>query len=239
MSIGYDGKTQVRSPRWAVDRGVRYPKKGFLDLVELTPSEQRQIVEALRRDYSVRQICETLGFNKSSLYYQPKIEASEEVLRTEIEELAARYPRYGYRRITKLLLRLGYTVGYRRVARLMKSANLSVSVTRICQTTRSLREVSPWVNRLQSVEVSRGDQVWVGNITYVRLRGHFVYGVSVLMDIFTRMIRTWHLSQHLTQFLTLKPLQEALRPSGVSRDPSQQFRHSISFKCLHLNAQAS
>ena len=181
-------------------------------MVELIPSEQRQIVEALRTDYSVRQICETLGFNKSTLYYQPKIDASEEVLRTEIEKLAAAYPTYGYRRITKLLLRMGYTVGYRRVARLMKSANLSVSVKRICQTTRSLREVSPWVNRLQTVEVSRCDHVWVGDITYVRLKGHFIY-VAVVMDVFTRMIRAWHLSQHLTQSLTLKPLEEALHRS--------------------------
>ena len=181
-------------------------------MVELIPSEQRQIVEALRTDHSVRQICETLGFNKSTLYYQPKIDASEEVLRTEIEKLAAAYPTYGYRRITKLLLRMGYTVGYRRVARLMKSANLSVSVKRICQTTRSLREVSPWVNRLQTVEVSRCDHVWVGDITYVRLKGHFIY-VAVVMDVFTRMIRAWHLSQHLTQSLTLKPLEDALHRS--------------------------
>ena len=181
-------------------------------MVELIPSEQRQIVEALRTDHSVRQICETLGFNKSTLYYQPKIDASEEVLRTEIEQLAARYPTYGYRRITQLLLRMGYTVGYRRVARLMKSANLSVSVKRICQTTRSLREVGPWVNRLQTLDVSRCDQVWVGDITYVRLKGHFIY-VAVVMDVFTRMIRAWHLSQHLTQSLTLKPLEDALHRS--------------------------
>ena len=158
----------------------------------------------------MRQICETLDFNKSTLYYQPKSDPSEEVLREEIEQLAARYPTYGYRRITKVLLRLGYRVGYRRVARLMKAANLSVSVKRICQTTMSLQGERPYVNRLHSVSVSRCDQVWVGDITYVRLKGHFVY-VSLLMDVFTRMIRAWHLSQHLTQSLTLKPLQQALR----------------------------
>ena len=158
----------------------------------------------------MRQICETLDFNKSTLYYQPKSDPSEEVLREEIEQLAARYPTYGYRRITKVLLRLGYRVGYRRVARLMKAANLSVSVKSICQTTMSLQGERPYVNQLQSVSVSRCDQVWVGDMTYVRLKGHFVY-VFLLMDVFTRMIRAWHLSQHLTQSLTLKPLQQALR----------------------------
>ena len=91
----------------------------------------------------MRQICETLSFNKSTFYYQPKVDTSEEVLRTEIERFAARYPTYGYRRITQMLQRQGYTVGYRRVARLMKAANLSVSVKRICQTTTSLAGMPP------------------------------------------------------------------------------------------------
>ena len=160
----------------------------------------------------MRQICETLGFNKSTLYYQPKIDPCEEVLRTEIEQLAARYPKYGYRRITKLLVPLGYPVGYRRVARLMKSANLSVCVKRACQTTESFDCERQWVNRLANLDICRRNQVWVGDITYVRLKGHFVY-VSVLMDVFTRVVRGWHLSQHLTLSLTLRPLQEALRQS--------------------------
>ena len=70
-------------------------------------------------------------------------------LRAEIETLALRYPTYGYRRITQLLVNQGYPVGYRRVARLMKAAHLSVSVKRICQTTRSLEGETPWVNRVQ------------------------------------------------------------------------------------------
>ena len=166
------------------------------------------MVEALRTDYSVRQICETLGFTRSTLYYQPKSDPSEDVLREKIEQLSLRYPTYGYRRITRLLLRMGYTVGYRRVARLMKSANLSVSVKRACQTTLSLNAERPWVNRLENLDISRRNQVWVADITYIRLKGRFVY-VSVLMDVFTRIVRGWKLSQHLSHSLTLKPLEQA------------------------------
>ena len=184
----------------------------------------------------MRQICETLGFNKSTLYYQPKIDASEEVLRTEIEQLAARYPTYGYRRITKLLLRMGYTVGYRRVARLMKAANLSVSVKRICQTTTSIEGIHPWVNRLKDLEVSRRDQVWVGDITYVRLKARFVY-VSLLMDVFTRRIRGWQVSQHLTQSLTLRPLEQALRQSAPEIHHSDQGVQYLSNVYLSTLAQ--
>ena len=101
-------------------------------------AEKRRIVQTLRTDYSMRQICDTLGFNRSSLYYEPKKDPCEAQLQQEIEMLSARYPRYGYRRITEELLRMGYTVGYRRIARLMKSANLMVSFERSCQTTKSV-----------------------------------------------------------------------------------------------------
>ena len=137
-----------------------------LDLVELTPMEHREMVEELQTDYSVRQICETLGFNRSNLYYHPKSDPSEACLREEIEALSLRYPTYD--------------------------------------------GVRPWVNRLENLQISRCDQVWVDDITYVCLKGHFIY-VCLLMDVFTRMVRAWHISQHLTQSLTLKPLEAALR----------------------------
>ena len=156
----------------------------------------------------MRDICEILGVNRSSFYYQPSESPSEAVLLAEIEKLAGAYPRYGYRRITQLLVRQGYTVGTRRVARLMRENHLLVSVKRACRTTKSLQGEKPWRNRLENLEVSHQDQVWVADITYVRLNGRFIY-LCLLMDVFTRMIKAWQISQHLNQSLTLKPLKEA------------------------------
>ena len=160
----------------------------------------------------MRDICGILGVNRGSFYYHRQEDLSEAVLRAEIEKLSGRYPRYGYRRITQLLVRQGYTVGTRRVARLMKEMNLLVALKRAGQTTKSLQGKKPWTNLLETLEVSHQDQVWVADITYVRLKRRFVY-VSLLMDVFTRMIRAWQLSQHLNQSLTLKPLEEALHHS--------------------------
>ena len=162
--------------------------------------------------YSIRQICETLGDNRSLLYYHPKPSASDGDLQAAIETLCLQYPTYGYRRITKVLAAEGHPVGYKRVSRLMKAANLSVAVKRACQTPHSTDGLRPWMNHLKTLEVCRCDQVWVGDVTYVRLKGHFVY-LALLMDVFTRMIRGWKLSQHLTQSLTLKPLEAALHRS--------------------------
>ena len=169
----------------------------------------------------MRDICGILGVNRSSFYYQPREDPSEAVLRAEIEKLAGAYPRYGYRRITQLLVRQGYSVGTRRVARLMKDNNLLVSVKRACRTTKSLQGEKPWRNRLEDLQVSHQDQVWVADITYVRLNRRFVY-VALLMDVFTRVIRAWQLSRHLNQSLTLKPLEDALRHSVCEIHHSDQ-----------------
>ena len=168
----------------------------------------------------MRDICEVLGITRSNFYYQPKIDPAEEVLRAEIEKLATAYPTYGHRRITHLLVKAGYTVGYRRVARLMKSLNLCGATKRARQTTHSRDSGCPWENRLENLDICRQDHVSGADITYVRLKGRFAY-LALLMDVFTRMIRGWHLDHQLNTSLTLKPLQEALCESG-----SPEIHHS-------------
>ena len=79
-------------------------------MVKLTPSEKRNLIEALRDDYSVHQICEMLSFHRRLLHYLPKSDPSQAVLEDKIEQLCGRYPTYGYRCIRQLLLCLGYTV---------------------------------------------------------------------------------------------------------------------------------
>ena len=157
----------------------------------------------------MRDISEILGVNRSSFYYHPKEAPSEAVLRAEIEKLAGAYPRYGYRRIRQLLVRQGYTVSTRRVAGLMRENHLSVSVKRACRTTKSLQGEKPWSNLIENLEVSREDQVWVADMTYVRLKHRFIY-LCLLMGVFTRVIRGWQIRQHLNSSLTLKPLEVAL-----------------------------
>ena len=186
----------------------------------------------------MREICQTLGFNKSTFYYQPKLDASEAVLRAEIHRFAAAYPTYGYRRITALVLRQGYTVGYKRVFRLMKEENLSVSVKRVRQTTRSLAGQGPWVNRVENLEISQEDQVWVADITYVRLKQRFIY-VALLMDVFTRVIKAWRTSESTVEHISdLETLGRRLTPQRPG-DSSFRSRCAVSFKGVSLGAQST
>ena len=109
----------------------------------------------------------------------------------------------------------------------MKEKNLLVCVKRAGQTTKSLQEDKPWSNRLETLEVSHQDQVWMADITYVRLKERFIY-VSLLMDVFTRMIKAWQISQHLSQSLTLKPLKEAFCDSVPEIHHSDQGAQYLS-----------
>ena len=70
----------------------------------------------------------------------------------------------------------------------MREQHLSVAIKRTCQTTQSADGGGQWGNQIENLDICRRNPVWVGDITYVRLKGQFIY-VLVLMDVFTRMVR--------------------------------------------------
>lgn len=160
----------------------------------------------------MRLVCEVLGVNRSSLYYQPIAEAptAEADLKAAIDNIAGEFPRYGYRRITQQLKRLGIVVNHKRVARLMKEMGLAGKAPkRGCRTTNSHHSLARYPNQVVGLSLDRPDQVWVGDITYIRLGESFVY-LAVLLDVFTRCIRGWHLGRGLDAGLTLTALKQAL-----------------------------
>jgi transposase InsO family protein len=178
----------------------------------LSEDRKREIIEELQPEYSVRQLCDVLSVNRSSLYYQP-VESDAEFeagLKQQIDNIAGEYPRYGYRRITQQLKRQGIVVNHKRVARLMKEMGLAGKAPkRRCRTTNSNHAFARYPNRVAGLQIERPNQVWVGDITYIRLGEGFVY-LAVLMDVFTRCIRGWHLGRGLDHSLTLTALKQAL-----------------------------
>jgi transposase InsO family protein len=139
-----------------------------------------------------------------------------------MQEICAEFPCYGYRRVTAELRRRGWRVNRKRIARTMKILGLQAKkVMRKRRTTNSEHSFPRYPNLVESLLVQRPDQVWVADITYVRLRHGFVY-LAVLMDVFTRAIRGWHLDRSLNQSLTLTALQKALQSHCPEIHPSDQ-----------------
>lgn len=188
----------------------------------------------LSSQYSISRICQVLEYARSSCYYQP-VERDEQVLRDEIEEIAAEYPTYGYRRVTAQLRRQGLKVNSKRVRRIMREMDLQVKSKRKKQrTTNSEHEFQRYPNLIQEMAIVQPDQVWVADITYIRLRHEFVY-LAVIMDVFTRSIRGWHLSRSLDQQLTLIALNKALakgKPEVHHSDQGVQYAATAYVKVL-------
>jgi putative transposase len=108
------------------------------------------------------------------------------------------------------LRREGWTVNHKRVARLMRTLGLQAHRKPNRRTTTDSSHAFPrYPNLLEQLEIVRPDQVWVSDITYIGLREEWVY-LAVLMDVFTRCIRGWHLGRSLDQSLTLRALERAL-----------------------------
>jgi len=146
-------------------------------------------------------------------------------LRSALEAVALEFSRYGYRRITAELHRRGWAVNHKHVLRLMHEENLLVQVKRFCRTTFSQHPYGRYPNLVKDLAIVRPDQVWCGDITYVRLECEFIY-LAVLMDIFTRSIRGWELGRNLTEELSKAALVRALdghRPEIHHSDQGVQY----------------
>ena len=154
-------------------------------------------------------LCQVFEINRSSFYYQVA-EKSEDEIKSTIAHLAAEHPTYGYRRVTAMLHRQGQLVNNKRVLRLMRELNLvGKQPKRGCRTTNSNHTFKRHPNRVEGLSIERPNQVWVGDITYIRLGCEFVY-LAVLMDVFTRSIRGWQLGRSLECDLTIVALKRAL-----------------------------
>jgi len=168
------------------------------------------MVMSLKTDYPVTAVCEVLSCSRSSVYYQSQ-DGDEDDLKGAIDRLAGDWVTYGYRRITKMLERGGWVVNHKRVRRIMGEMGLLQKKKRVKpRTTNSQHDFARYPNRVQSLDITYPDQVWVADITYVQLaRGH-VY-LAIIMDVFTRTIRAWQLSRNLdAQSLTINALKRAL-----------------------------
>lgn len=170
-------------------------------------------------------VCQVLAVPRSSYYYQPA-ERDEEALKQAIRDLAAQWPTYGYRRITAELQRAAWLVNHKPVRRLMDELELLVQPQPKKRGTTDSRHGWPrFPNLVLELAVTYPDQVWVGDITYIALRRDFVY-LAILMDVFTRAIRGWHLARSLDQTLTITALDRALacgRPAIHHSDQGVQY----------------
>lgn len=181
---------------------------------------KRQWIDAEHCELSIRRQCELLELERSSYYYQPAEETAENLaLMRAIDEEYTRHPFYGSRRLADEL-----GVNRKRVQRLMRIMGLE-AVGPKPRTTRRAKEHKIYPYLLRNVEVTRRDQVWSTDITYLPLGRGYLYLTAVL-DWYSRYVLAWRLSPTLEGTFCLEALDEALgisRPEIFNTDQGSQF----------------
>lgn len=163
---------------------------------------------------------------RSSYYYNPRGKTPgkmqrEADLKGKIEAICLDFPRYGYRRVTAALKREGQQVNHKKVLRLMRESDLLCRVKRRWSKTTDSRHGFPrFPNLIKGMAISRLNQVWLSDITYIRIRTGFVY-LAAILDACSRRVIGYAVSASLDAGLTL----EALRMALFSRRPTPGTIH--------------
>lgn len=196
----------------------------------MSPDAKRGLIEPDHPQISVARQCELVGLSRSSFYYRAQEESAENLyLMRLLDEQYTRTPFYGVRRMTAWLQAQGYAVNHKRVARLLHTMGLETLYTkpRTSQAQPGHR-VYPYL--LRGVPITRVNQVWSTDITYIRLHSGFVYLVAVL-DWFSRYVLSWAVSITMDVGFCLDALEQALwvaQPEVFNSDQGAQFT-SIEF----------
>lgn len=178
--------------------------------------------------------CGLLGLSRSSVYYAPKKESTlNETLMRRIDEIFTAAPYLGYRKITAILQREGYEVNRKRVQRLMRVMGIEAIY---CKPNTSKKDaknlVYPYL--LKGVAITRVNQVWATDITYIRMPQGFCYLVAI-MDWHSRYVLSWRLSATMNVEFCLEALEEALlkgKPEIFNSDQGSQFTSTAFTECL-------
>jgi putative transposase len=188
-------------------------------------AERRSWIEPGHRRLSVRRQCELLGLHRSNLYYEPVPESAAELaLMRMIDEEYLRHPFLGSRGMALSLEQQGEIVNRKKVQRILRTMGLqSVSPQPRTPVRAAGHPVYPYL--LRGVEITRPNQVWACDITYVPLSRGYLY-LTAVMDWFSRYVLAWRLSNSLDVEFCLEALDEALqrgRPEIFNTDQGSQF----------------
>ena len=161
----------------------------------------------------MKRLCELGAVSRSGFYRsrQPKPAADRECgLRDALQRVALEFPSYGWPRMTPELQRRGWAVNHKRVYRMMREDNLlCLRRRKFVRTTDSAHRFPVYPNLARAMAVTHLDQLWVADITYIRLRVEFIY-LAVILDACSRRVIGWALGRSLENDLALQALRQAL-----------------------------
>jgi putative transposase len=189
---------------------------------------------SLQGSLSIERMCQVVPVSRRSFYRslkeQQPVEEEMEV-RSAIQQIALEHRRrYGYRRITAELHRRGMPVNHKRVARIMREDNLlGMQPERFVVTTNSNHKLEVYLNLASRMKLTGINQLWVADITYIRLKAEFVY-LAVILDGFSRKVVGWALDRTLAIRLTMRATGASHRDSTTRTWLGASLRSRIAIR---------
>jgi transposase InsO family protein len=182
---------------------------------------------SMQGSLSIEQMCRLSGVSRAGFYrsLQEQMPMEEDMeVRSVIQQIAVEHRRrYGYRRIAAELRRRGMLVNHKRVARIMREDNLlAVQPRAFVVTTNSQHKLEVYLNLASRMKLTGINQLWVADITYIRLHREFVY-LAVILDAWSRKAVGWELDRTLAARLAIAALEKAL---GERKPPPGLVHHS-------------
>lgn len=177
-------------------------------------------------DLSVRRQCELLKVSRSGLYYEPEPTSPDELaLMRRMDELHLQYPFYGSRKLGDALRKEGHEANRKRVQRLMRLMGIE-SIAPKPKTSEPHPEHVRYPYLLRGLAISRVNQVWATDITYIPMKAGFVYLVAII-DWYSRRVLSWRLSNTLDSRFCVDALEDAIgrfgQPELFNSDQGAQF----------------
>ena len=196
---------------------------------------KRQEMIDSKEKLSLSKQCILLNINRNCLYFSPKGENIENMAVMEL--LKKQYtatPFYGYRKMTVWLENYGFAVNEKRVRRLMKLVNWK-TIYREPRTTMAIKEHKKYPYLLKGLEITKKNQVWATDITYIPMNKGFMY-LCAIIDLRTRYVLGWDISNTMTAEWCTGVLQEAItkhgKPEIFNTDQGSQYTSEIHTKLL-------
>ena len=195
----------------------------------MSPTERKVMIRKDHSALSLTRQCKLLRIGRSSLYYTPVgINAETLKLMNEIDRVFTKYPFFGSRQITAYLPRNGFHAGRHRVRRLMGIMGLQ-AIFKGPNTSKKHPQNPIYPYLLRKLPITRANQVWCSDITYIPVRHGFLYLVAI-MDWATRKVLSWRLSNTLDASFCVEALNEAIarygNPEIMNTDQGSQFTGS-------------
>jgi len=202
-------------------------------------SKRRQEIVESGLDISITKQCKLLSLSRGSFYYKPIANEQEIKIKRQIQIIYEEIPIYGYLKVYKQLLEDGFDVSINTVQKYRKELGLrAILAVKAPNTSWANKEHTIHSYKLRGVEITRANQVWSTDITYIKIKGGFVY-LAAIIDWYSKAVLSWRISNTMDTDLVMSVLNEALslygKPEIFNTDQGSQYTSYIHTDTLKQN----